>query len=298
MFGTQGREGRESREGRECEFTGSFPVLPVLPVLPVFYVGGPTRAPLTLKLKLPPSRRRYSGLTASLVLHGVVLGLLLTQGDRLWSPTLVPGDALTGRGSSGGGGGNRVAYITLPSIPEPAEPALPRAAPVPPPKLVARPATVPEQPEAVLPQPADSSRTETAPALTAAGDTGAGVGASQGLENGPGQGQASGPGRGTGAGPGGEGGKVRPPEPRDMAFPFDNPPKELRGISLNVTFWVRIDGRVERYTVEPEIKDRDYAKKFDEVMRAFRFTPARAPDGTRVPGTTRISFTLPGKSSS
>jgi hypothetical protein len=83
-----------------------------------------------------------------------------------------------------------------------------------------------------------------------------------------------------------------------MAFPFDNPPKELRGTSLNVTFWVRIDGRVERYVVEPKIKDRDYAKKFDEVMRAFRFTPAQAADGRRIPGTTSISFTLPGKSSS
>ena len=83
-----------------------------------------------------------------------------------------------------------------------------------------------------------------------------------------------------------------------MAFPFDKPPKELRGLSLNVTFWVRPDGRVERYLVEPQIKDRDYAKKFDEVMRAFRFTPARAPDGTFIPGTARISFTLPGKSSS
>ena len=83
-----------------------------------------------------------------------------------------------------------------------------------------------------------------------------------------------------------------------MAFPFDTPPKELRGMSLNVTFWVRVDGRVDRYLVDPEIKDRDYARKFDEVMRAFRFNPARAPDGTRIPGTTRISFTLPGKSSS
>jgi hypothetical protein len=83
-----------------------------------------------------------------------------------------------------------------------------------------------------------------------------------------------------------------------MAFPFDNPPKELRGVSLSVTFWVRVDGRVERYQVVPEIKDREYAKKFDEVMRAFRFTPARAPDGTWVAGTTKISFTLPGKSSS
>jgi hypothetical protein len=67
---------------------------------------------------------------------------------------------------------------------------------------------------------------------------------------------------------------------------------------LNVTFWVRADGQVERYRVEPQIKDRKYAKKFDEVMRSFRFTPARAPNGSRVAGTTRISFTLPGKSSS
>jgi hypothetical protein len=65
-----------------------------------------------------------------------------------------------------------------------------------------------------------------------------------------------------------------------------------------VTFWVRVDGRVERYEVEPQIKDRDYARKFDEVMRAFRFTPARAPDGTSVAGVAKISFILPGKSSS
>jgi TonB family protein len=83
-----------------------------------------------------------------------------------------------------------------------------------------------------------------------------------------------------------------------MAFPFDAPPKELRGVSLSVTFWVRMDGQVERYKVEPPIKDREYAKKFDQVMRAFRFTPARTPDGQRVAGTTTISFTLPGKSSS
>jgi TonB family protein len=91
---------------------------------------------------------------------------------------------------------------------------------------------------------------------------------------------------------------VRPPELRDLAFPFDNPPKELRGASLNVTFWVRQDGRVERYEVDPAIADRDYARKFDEVIRAFRFTPARTPDGTRVAGTTTVTFTLPGKRSS
>jgi TonB family protein len=83
-----------------------------------------------------------------------------------------------------------------------------------------------------------------------------------------------------------------------MALPFDTPPKELRGASLNVTFWVRADGRVERFQVEPQIKDRKYAKQFNEIMRDFRFTPARAPNGARVAGTVSISFTLPGKRSS
>jgi len=104
-----------------------------------------------------------------------------------------------------------------------------------------------------------------------------------------------GPGSGRGAG---EGGAIRPPELRDLAFPFDNPPKELRGASLDVTFWVRMDGRVERYRVQPQITDRGYARKFDEVIRAFRFTPARAPDGSRIAGTTTVTFTLPGKRSS
>lgn len=110
---------------------------------------------------------------------------------------------------------------------------------------------------------------------------------------GPGEGGGTGP----GAGGGGQGGGIRPPELRDLAFPFDTPPKELRGASLAVTFWVRVDGRVDRYEVDPAIADRDYARKFDEVIRAFRFTPARAPDGSTVAGTTTVTFTLPGKRS-
>ena len=91
---------------------------------------------------------------------------------------------------------------------------------------------------------------------------------------------------------------MRPPEPRDLTLPFDKPPKELRGVLLAVTFWVRVDGKVDRYTVQPTIKDRDYAEKFDKVLRDFRFTPALAPDGTRVADTITVSFTLQGKSSS
>jgi hypothetical protein len=269
--------------------------------VPPCYHEATTRSPAHLNLKLPQSRRGWSGLTASLLLHAVVLGLLVAHREWLWSDRLAPGDAalLGGRLAASGGGGNRVAYITLPSLPEPAAAPVPKVAPpVPPPAPVALPALQPEQPKAVTPQPVDTAAAPTALATLPAGDSGTGRGAGRATARGGGQEEGSGTGTSAEAGPGGQGGKGRPPEPRDMAFPFDTPPKELRGVSLNVTFWVQVDGRVERYTVEPEIKDQEYAKKFDEVMRAFRFTPARAPDGTRVPGTTRISFTLPGKSSS
>lgn len=145
-----------------------------------------------------------------------------------------------------------------------------------------------------MPEPAD-----TAPAAGGqsgeAVDTGVGNGAGAGGAEGAG---GVGTGGANGTSGGGEGGTLRPPEPRELPLPYDTPPKELRGASLRVTFWVRVDGRVERYEVEPAIKDREYAKKFDEVMRAFRFTPAQAPDGTSVAGVAKISFILPGKSSS
>jgi len=203
-----------------------------------------------------------------------------------------------------------VAYITLPPTPRSATPrqtavtapvARPRVEPeptpaptVPPPTPAAEVSTPPSQPS------------DTQPPVSAAGaagpGTGPGAGPGAGGGAGGGVGQGIGPGQGAGAGPGagggGQGGAIRPPELRDLAFPFDTPPKELRGASLAVTFWVRADGQVERYVVDPAIGDRDYARKFDEVIRAFRFGPARAPDGTRVAGTTTVIFTLPGKRSS
>jgi hypothetical protein len=262
-----------------------------------------TLPPVTPQLTMPHRPRRFSGLAGSLVLHGVIVALIVFQGEKLWSRTASAGDSTLPRGSTaGGGGGRRVAYITLPSPPRvEAAPKFTVTAPVPPPKTVPTPPD-PVPAEQVIPQPEDTA------AVAVSGDTAGvtdstmatGPGNAEGAGSGTtaGMGGGAGAGGGTGPGGGGEGGTLRPPEPRDMAFPFDAPPKELRGVSLNVTFWVRADGRVERYLVEPEIKDRKYAKKFDEVMRAFRFTPARAPNGTHVAGTTRISFTLPGKSSS
>ena len=175
----------------------------------------------------------------------------------------------------------------------------PRVEPNPtPPPTVPPPTPAPAEPEPT-PPPVDTQPPAPAAPSTgtlATGAPGAGPGAGGGAGGGAGPGV--GPGQGPGAGGGGQGGLIKPPELRDLAFPFDTPPKELRGASLAVTFWVRVDGRVERYVVNPEIGNRDYARKFDEVIRAFRFTPARAPDGSHVAGTTTVTFTLPGKRSS
>jgi hypothetical protein len=246
-------------------------------------------------------------LVASLLLHALVIGLLVHHGERIWSRTLAPGDPALLSGGGGGGGGNRVAYITLPALPPSAAPRSTPVVPPPaaPPRVVPKPDPVPvPKPEAVVP-PAPVDTQHAPVAVATAGDTvpaGSGLGPGAGGGAGGRQGPGVGPGTGTGAGPGGpgggQGGTTRPPELRDLAFPFDEPPKQLRGASLSVTFWVRVDGRVDRYQVDPEIADRDYARKFDEVIRSFRFTPARAPDGSRVAGTTTVTFTLPGKRSS
>ncbi|MBA3317968.1 MAG: hypothetical protein H0T50_07750 [Gemmatimonadales bacterium] len=256
-------------------------------------------------LSLPQARRRYLGWGASLALHAALLALVVFQGDRLWRRTLDPGapSRFPVRGG-GGGGGNRVAYITLPPSSGPA--AQPPAPVVPPkaaPEAVPPPVeetVLPEQPQPPSPEPVESLPATASADTAAAGGDGPGTGGAAGGGAGGGEGQGIGPGSGEGQGPGtgGEGGVIRPPELRDLAFPFETPPKELRGASLDVVFWVRVDGRVERYEVQPVITDRDYARKFDEVIRAFRFTPARAPDGSRIAGTTRVTFTLPGKRSS
>jgi hypothetical protein len=269
---------------------------------------GLTRAPVPLQLSLPGRRRRYGGLLLSIALHALIVFLAVRSGERLWSRTLAPGDPALAGGGGGGGGGPLVAYITLPSAPKV---TIPRQTAVTPPPAPSR--VEPEKPAAVPPPPVAKAPTpppqpiDTQPPAPAAGAQGsaiaAGPGAGPGTGGGAGggTGQGLGPGQGGGTGPGagggGRGGSIRPPELRDLAFPFDTPPKELRGASLAVTFWVRVDGQVERYEVEPAISDREYARKFDEVIRAFRFTPARAPDGTVVAGTTTVTFTLPGNKS-
>jgi hypothetical protein len=272
-------------------------------------LGGPTRAPQQPpQLLLPGAERRYGGLVVSLLLHGLILGLIIVSGDRLWHRMPEPGaPSLIALEGGGGGGGNAVRYIILPPAPRPAAAPVmtpPKAAEPPPPTpepaiapITPPPAPTPppdSQPMAAGPVAGERPAVTPGPGAGPGAGGGAGGGTGGGLGASVGGGRGNGPGRGTG----GEGGTIRPPELRDLAFPFDTPPKKLRGASLDVTFWVRVDGRVDRYQVVPAIDDEDYARKFDEVIRAFRFTPARAPDGSRVPGTTTVTFTLPGKRSS
>jgi hypothetical protein len=52
------------------------------------------------------------------------------------------------------------------------------------------------------------------------------------------------------------------------------------------------EGRVEAVRFAPEPDDRGFAKKLEEVMRNYRFRPARGPDGTVVAGTVIVQLTF------
>jgi hypothetical protein len=70
-----------------------------------------------------------------------------------------------------------------------------------------------------------------------------------------------------------------------MPIPPDNPPKELRGAQIRVTFWVDEVGKAVRVVLDPPIRDRKYAEKFTETMLNYKFRPALGPDGHPVAST-------------
>jgi len=100
---------------------------------------------------------------------------------------------------------------------------------------------------------------------------------------------------GPGSGGGGGGGSGRDPQWTYGTFFFEKPPKELRGQTLRVTFYVRANGRVARVETEPRIEDGDFAQKFLERAMTYRFKPARNAEGADVPGVMTMTFTLPSK---
>ena len=76
-----------------------------------------------------------------------------------------------------------------------------------------------------------------------------------------------------------------------MAIPW-NTPKQLKGKSVAVLFSVAQDGTVTDVVVTPPIANQSWAKKFDEIIRAFRFTPAKDAAGKPHADTLTVTFTF------
>ena len=246
------------------------------------------------RVLLPGARRSPWGAAVSLLLHAAVLGLIVQAHWREvlgWEELRAPGDEAPGR-TGGGGGGGGIRVIAMPF----AHPAPPQSAPAPP--VVEQVVPVVRTPD---PQPLElpqtpiptAERGDSVGAMEAGqGSTGSGGGRGGGIGTGDGTGIGSGKGPGTGDGTGGGGGKAIPPQPRQLILPPLDYPRSLRGQTVEVTFWVARDGKVERVRLEPEIEDRGFAKRFVDVMMAYRFRPGRSIEGTPTPGTTTVTVSF------
>jgi TonB family protein len=67
-------------------------------------------------------------------------------------------------------------------------------------------------------------------------------------------------------------------------------PGSVRGSTVAVTFDVGADGRVIDVHFEPPLTDRGFSRKLEDVMRGYRFRPARSPDGRPVAGRTTVTL--------
>jgi hypothetical protein len=169
-----------------------------------------------------------------------------------------------------------------------------------PPRPVPAPAVIPKSIPPVMP-PAAPPVVDTVAQPVTGGATAGSSGSSGGSGGGSGGGTGSGTGPGSGPGTGGGGGRPgadstggmgRDPEPRQLILPPFDYPRAMRGLTIAVTFFVLADGRVDQVAFAPEIPDHGYAKKLEDVMRAYRFRPARSAAGLPVPGRTTVSVSF------
>ncbi len=226
----------------------------------------------------------------ALIIH-LILALIVvesTRNDSWWEPPMSEGGGPLDR-VAGGGGGREVTMVALPEARRTPDP-VPK---VPPPPPVPVPVVTPTEVPPPVPAPPVDTLPRTPGGAVTTGDAGRGGGGS-GTGTGPGSGPGSGPGTG---GPGtvpadSSRTAARDPEPRQLILiPFDYPPS-MRGHTIQVTFFVLADGRVDRVLFSEDIPDRGYAKRLETVMRAYRFRPARSAAGQPVPGHTTVSVTF------
>lgn len=243
---------------------------------------------------MPLGRQNRLGVWASFVVHLMLILLLveITRDGLWWEPLPLDGSGLDQAGG-GGGAGRQITMIPLAPAPAAAPVVRPTPAvvtpPVPPPPVV-----VPDEipPPVTTPPPADTIAKPAAggPTTGSGGGTGGGIGTGAGPGTGPGAGSGSG---GTGTGSGDTVRTAgRPPEPRQVILPPFDYPRTMRGRTIQVTFFVLANGRVDHVVFGEDIPDRGYAKKLEDVMRAYRFRPARSPQGLPIPGHTTVSISF------
>ncbi|MES2124043.1 MAG: hypothetical protein V4503_05065 [Gemmatimonadota bacterium] len=77
-----------------------------------------------------------------------------------------------------------------------------------------------------------------------------------------------------------------------MILPAPDPPKPDRGKEIDVTLLVDSTGKVTSVSLKPQITDRNYARKFEELMRGYSFLPARDCNGRPIAATTVVTVTV------
>ncbi len=237
-----------------------------------------------------PARRSRVAVATSLLVHAVLIALAVWATTEIAAPRggAISDAFLRATGGGGGGGSGGSAFAITP-------PRTTAATPVEVPAVAVPATVVPPPPATPEPVPTFAQR-DTAAGVLAAG-VGGGSGGGQGSGVGPGSGSGTGPGSGGGSGGGvAVGREGSPPEPRQFIVPPLEYPKSLRGQTVAITFDVAADGRVTNIAVAPPISDRSFARKFDEVMRSYRFKPARNADGQPVPATIIVEVSFQGTS--
>lgn len=247
------------------------------------------RAPVLPTIVPPPRRRSFGGLTASVLLHALLLLLIISPWFRRYHLLSAEGSDLPGTGGGGGRSGEQ--YIALPALRPAATPppAVHVETPaVPPPVVIPTviPPPTPAPDTIVPPQPQTSATDATGGATGGAAGTGGGGGGGNGAGQGPGTGGGAGPGTGGAR-------RGTPPERRQFVVPpMTGTPKELRGATLLVRFYVSAAGVVDRIETDPPLPSGKYANDFNELMQGFKFRPARDSLGVAVPGIAEVTITL------
>ncbi len=255
----------------------------------------------SIGLGMPRTRRSPAGGVVALLVH-LILALVIIRvaptqlADFHDAAGLLDG----GQAGGGGGGGGQVRMVALPAFEAPRAASVAVVAPVPPP-VTPVPPPDPIVPEIREPEPVVvAAIPDTVPSAPISGQpsgsgTGAGTGTGTGTGSGSGSGRGDGDGSGVGSGRGpgiGGTGLARPPEPRQLILPPADVPKSLRGVTLAVTFLVDPVGGVEDVIITPPPSDRGFGKKLEDVMKHYRFRPARAPDGVPVAGRLTVALTF------